>query len=629
MTLKNFCKIQINDKNKIKPRRRSGLLSPFALNPGKCKIHFEGTNVKSKIDENVIYQALINNEFLRNVLTGSSLQKLIDCMYEKNIEAGDTLLEQGHINSFLFVSKSGTYKVTENDKQTDLFGGSRVFGEVAILHSAKASQTIKAITKGSIWVLDCIQYKNITVNSHVEKREEIVSFLKDVPSIRRASNSRLYTLCDLFHEKFFPGTSSLVKEGDIVSDFIIVTSGTATILTRERNRKLDKLTRGCFFGDYIFQKETISLYTILADPPGVECLVISRKEFLNHFHDLEHFLNRKSSISPTEASTKYAQLQLKNLKKIKTLGLGGFGKVELVQDSRHKDDIFALKLMKKFEITGHQAHIDQVYNEKNLQMACNSDFIVRLFRTFRDNKYVYFLLEPCMGGDLWNMLRRQRRKCFDTDTAKFYAGCIVEALGYLHSRDIVYRDLKPENVMVSASGYLKLTDFGFAKKIALNETAYSFVGTAEYVAPELIQNLPHDRGVDYWALGVFIYELLVGNSPFRNEEHNDLKTYKAILKGIDFVTFPFIVSPRARNLIKKLCKPLSIDRIGCQKNGIKDIKIHPWFSKLDWEKLSRMELEPPIRISLNGRTDTRYFEQFREEKEDVVLEDFSAWDKDF
>lgn len=182
--------------------------------------------------------------------------------------------------------------------------------------------------------------------------------------------------------------------------------------------------------------------------------------------------------------------------------------------------------------------------------------------------------------------------------------------------------------MVASSGYLKLTDFGFAKRIRPNESSYSFVGTAEYIAPEFIRKTPHDKGVDYWALGIFIFELLVGHSPFRNDEHNDLKTYQAILKGIDFVTFPFIVSPRARNLIKKLCRPSSVDRIGCQKNGAEDIRTHPWFSKLDWEKLRKQELDPPIRISLNGKTDTRYFESFSEEREDVV-DDFSLWDKDF
>lgn len=628
MTLKNFCNFQTSrSREKIKERRRSGLLSPLAhgkyeeVSLDRQEREFQ----KTKEEENILYQALLNNEFLKNVLTDVPLQNVVDCMFVKTVQDGDFLLEQGKITSYGFVSLSGTFSIFENDKLIETFKGIRVFGEVAILHSAKASQTVKAVSSGVVGFLDCAYFKTLTINSKIEKQDEIVYYLKNVPSLSKASEASLYTLTDLCKTQYYPVASILVKEGEIVNKFFIVTAGTATILTRDSSKKVEKLSRGNFFGETSLLKETVSTYTIVADLPGVKCLILHRNDFLEHFSDLHEFLQgKKYDDTPF---LQYASLELKNLKKMKTLGVGGFGRVELVQDIKNKDDIFALKCMKKNEINS-QNHINQVYNEKNIQNACNSPFIVKLYRTFKDSKYIYFLLEPCMGGDLWNLLRRQRNKSFDTDAAKFYAACIVEAFDYLHSRNIVYRDLKPENVMVSSNGYLKITDFGFAKKIGKNDKAYSFVGTAEYVSPEQIQNLPHNKGVDYWALGVFIYELLVGKSPFRNEEHNDLKTYKAILKGIDFISFPYMISPRARNLIKKLCRPLSIDRLGCMKDGVKDIQKHPWFSKLDWEKLKILELDPPIRICLNGHIDTRYFENFKEENIRVV-DDFSTWDKDF
>ncbi|XP_066254913.1 cGMP-dependent protein kinase, isozyme 1-like isoform X2 [Euwallacea similis] len=627
MTLKDLYKIQTDLKGKAKQRRRSGILSPMvASRPQLCQESQRNGVVSKSIDEEtIIHKTLVNNEFLKNILSNASLRTLIECMYIKTFRPGEVLFSQGKINSHLFISKSGTFEIIENDKKVETAQGVRIFGEVAVLHNVKAGQTVKAVSEAVVWVLDCPSYKSLTASKLIEKREEVVGYLADVPSFSKAPEWRLYNLCDLFHEKFYPGTTSIIKEGQEVESFLMVIMGSATILGRERNKRLDKLTRGCFFGENVFSKEVTSQYTIIADPPGVDCLLLSRKEFLEHYVDLEEFLQEKDDIFLE--NRKYENVELKNLQTIKTLGIGGFGRVELVHDIKRKDDIFALKLMKKHEIHG-KAQIEQVYNEKDLQMMCDSPFIVKLYKTFRDTKYIYFLLEPCLGGDLWNLLRRQRKKCFDSEAAKFYTGCILEALSYLHSKDIVYRDLKPENVMVAASGYLKLTDFGFAKQIRPNHALYSFVGTAEYIAPELIRKAPHDKGVDYWALGVFIFELLVGKSPFRNDEHNDMKTYQAILKGIDFVTFPYVVSPRARNLIKKLCKPRSMDRIGCQINGIKDIQQHPWFSKLDWEKLRKQKLEPPIRISLTGRTDTRYFENFDESREQVV-DDFSAWDKDF
>ncbi|KAL1513182.1 hypothetical protein ABEB36_002627 [Hypothenemus hampei] len=632
MTLKDFCKIPVGE-NKMKHKRRSGLLCPLTPDTnGSTEIDGKPNGLvktgKTKEDEAIVKQLLSSNEFLAKILSDTSLKQLLDCMSVRQVYPGDLLLMQGEINSQLLVTIKGTFEKVVGEKRVEKFHDPKVFEEISILHSAKSCQTVRALSEGKIYFLDCLHYRKLRTRLEIKKRNEFVDYLKNVPSFAKATDDRLYCLSDLLHEKFISPAKPLVKEGEIIDNFLIVTSGSATILTRDQNRKLDKLTKGCFFGENIFLKEMLSVYTIIADPPGVHCLSLSRKDFLEHYEDLEDFMHEKTYVfHDFPKDEKFEHVKLENLKKIKILGVGGFGKVELVQDTKNKDNIFALKSMKKQEING-KSQIEQVYNEKDLQLECQNNFIVRLYQTFRDSKYIYFLLEVCMGGDLWNLLRRQRRKCFDTDTAKFYAGCILEALNYLHKKDIVYRDLKPENVMVTASGYLKVTDFGFAKKLKPNEFSYSFVGTAEYVAPELIQNLPHDKGVDYWALGVFIFEMLVGKSPFTNEEHNDLKTYKAILKGIDFVTFPYIVSPRARNLIKKLCQPASIDRIGCLKNGIQDIQTHPWFSKLDWEKLRRQELEPPIRISLNGRTDTRYFENFDEQKEDVA-DDFSLWDKDF
>ncbi|KAJ8974490.1 hypothetical protein NQ317_006538 [Molorchus minor] len=291
---------------------------------------------------------------------------------------------------------------------------------------------------------------------------------------------------------------------------------------------------------------------------------------------------------------------------------------------------FALKSMKKIEIIGRN-HQDQIYNERDLQMACNSQFIVRLYRTFKDLKYIYLLLEVCLGGDLWNHLHRQKKHNFDETSAKFYAGCVVEALAYLHQHGVIYRDLKPENLIIHTSGYLKLTDFGFAKKIDSKEKTYTFVGTAEYIAPEIILNKGHTKGVDYWALGVLIYELLVGRTPFKTNNGDHMKTYKRILKGIDQAAFPYFLSVKAKSLIKKLCTQSSSDRLGCQRGGINNIKNHPWFATLNWYQLTNCMIEPPFIPELENNFDTKYFEdaECKGSQESIPPDFHSAWDEDF
>jgi cGMP-dependent protein kinase len=198
-----------------------------------------------------------------------------------------------------------------------------------------------------------------------------------------------------------------------------------------------------------------------------------------------------------------------------------------------------------------------------------------------------------MGGEVWTILRNQGR--FTESTAQFIVGCVIQAFEYLHTRGIVYRDLKPENLMLATNGYVKLVDFGFAKFIGYSAKTWTFCGTPEvmsskfiipsgctiyfifksspqYVAPEVILNKGHDRSVDYWALGILIHELLTGTPPFTATD--PMKTYNIILKGIDAIEFPRHVTRSAISLIKRLCRDSPTDRLGYQRAGVEDIKKH-------------------------------------------------------
>lgn len=206
--------------------------------------------------------------------------------------------------------------------------------------------------------------------------------------------------------------------------------------------------------------------------------------------------------------------------------------MELVQIHADSNRSFALKQMKKSQIveTRQQQHI---MSEKEIMgdvslifppqiknklikfcffLQANSDFIVKLFKTFKDRKYLYMLMESCLGGELWTILRDKGH--FDDATTRFYTACVVEAFDYLHSRNIIYRDLKPENLLLDIQGYVKLVDFGFAKKLQNGRKTWTFCGTPEYVAPEVILNRGHDISADYWSLGVLMFELLTGNFLF-------------------------------------------------------------------------------------------------------------------
>jgi len=313
-------------------------------------------------------------------------------------------------------------------------------------------------------------------------------------------------------------------------------------------------------------------------------------------------------------------LMLGDLSLVGTLGIGGFGRVELVTAGENNNSTFALKKLKKIEIkdSKQQQHI---LNEKNIMLSCSSPFIVKLYRTFRDNRYLYMLMEPCLGGELWTILRDNKR--FEDKAARFYTACVIKAFEYLHDKGIVYRDLKPENLLLDSSGYVKLTDFGFSKQLGPGEKSWTFCGTPEYVAPEIITNKSHDHRADIWSVGILMYELLNGIPPFSKKTIPSSQVYTEILKGMKVVRFPTYMSATSVELIRQLCR-LS----PTQRPSLKVCRKYMWFAGMDWESLENRTMAPPHLPKITGSKDTSNFDNYSTEMQDPE-EDFSNWDVDF
>jgi len=251
-------------------------------------------------------------------------------------------------------------------------------------------------------------------------------------------------------------------------------------------------------------------------------------------------------------------------------------------------------------------------------------FLVRLYATYKDKDRLYFLLEPALGGELFSVLRE--KPLFDEPTARFFAACVVSAFEYMHSKNIIYRDLKPENLLLDKQGYLKVTDFGFAKDISSGRT-WTLCGTPDYLAPEIVAGKGHGKGVDWWTLGVFIYEMLASYPPFYDED--PMKTYAKIMHGT--ITFPSHFSKEAISIVKKLLHHKPFKRLGAVKGGAKLVKKHPWFKDIDWDALYQRKIIAPIIPTIKSEVDIGNFDDYPEEEDTVepYVDDGSNWDSEF
>ena len=564
------------------------------------------------------------------------------------LDPGALLAEERRPADAIFIVKRGGLLVTTRKEQMlgtpprkiserEYFGTTSTVAGGIYHHSATATEELTKVLR-----LPAKHMRILRAACDIAARADL---LQTVPMLSTPSAQPLLKSLagDSWSATFQEGTV-IMGDGQQIDgkNFFLILSGFANLYracqdTRQM-RISARLGAGDYFGESALMEErddeepNISEETVVA-VTDVECIIVSNSSFEAHMGAIrEDMLCELSAMmqgvgDPIAMISKglggrlmaASSISKEDLVMHTTLGVGRFGRVCLVQHTK-TEKVYALKQMARSAIVeaGQQSH---VRNEVTVLKRINHPFCTRIFGTYVDKKYFYLLLDFVSGGELFRVLDRSPNGRLNNFASCFYAANVVCALEYLHSQHVIYRDVKPENLMIASDGFLKLTDFGFAKRVF--GRTYTLCGTVDYLAPEIVTQQGHGFEVDLWALGVLAYEMLVGFPPFEAENKGDAHaTYKKILAG-DYTVPPLNLTPEASSFIGGLLTVDCISRLGCGRMGMTEVKMHPWFSGLDWDVLLERRLSPPFVPELVNSLDASNFDTYDEES-DGIVEDFNV-----
>jgi cGMP-dependent protein kinase len=553
-------------------------------------------------------------------LDDSQLQEMVSCMSRENVSAGEHVITQGDIGNTFYVIQKGDFDclVATGDKEPKVVASltrGDCFGELALLYGEPRAATVTATTPSIVWTIGIDQFKHVVVFGNESKRKQIESVLEQVPILQGMTKAKRVSMAEAMNVQTFGIGDDIIKQGDKGESFYILQVGEALVTITGVGQVATKFA-GDFFGETALQDNQPRSATVSAVKPCI-CLELGRVDFESLIGRLDGLAeDDDESMTATlvddlsgadnEMAFDGVELKLADFETGVMLGRGSFGRVMHAKHAA-SGGYYALKCMAKQALL-EMGQLEHVISEKKVLQAIHHPGLVNMEGFFQDEKYLYMLLEYVVGGELYFVMAQQEEGTgFDNESARFYIGQIIAAMGYMHAKNIIYRDLKPENLLIDSDGYLKITDFGFAKFLAPGDRTWTVCGTPEYIAPEIITNAGHSKPADWWSVGVSLFELLAGRTPFETRG-GGMATYKLIMKAE--YTMPDTFDMDAKDLIREMLTVDPTKRLGCLAAGAQDLRDHKWFRKsnmFEWQALEARTLNAPWNPPAKSKSDTSNF----------------------
>jgi len=540
-----------------------------------------------------------------------------------------------------------------------VIGAGEHFGELALMYNAPRSATVVARTDSVIWAVDRFSFRRIQTAVCTQKINQYIRFLRKVELLAPLAEYERHKIAEALQENIYTPGEVICQEGDRGEEMFIVALGTVVITKKGADGRVVEVQRmgpGQYFGEVALMGNEVRIATAAAasdTKDSVWLLHLEKAAFDQLLGPLKDIMTQKmlqypvvqaegpealgmsykpnQQPKPSRPPREEDVLEIEQLVSIGSMGKGGYGRVELVRCTALPGPprYYALKCVSK-DLVGNVHQQGHVLSEKRTFELMDHPFVATLFKTFKTEDYLFFLMEAVMGGDLFELYAR--KSDIPVEWTVFYTACTVLAIDYIHSHNIIFRDLKLENILLGTDGYIRVTDFGLAKLLSDGCCrTYTLCGTPMYLAPEVVTGTGHGKGVDWWALGIMVFTMLASYSPF--ERRDVMKMYKAITTNR--VRYPVNFSQGTIDFISSLLVSSPTKRLGVGVTGANAIKAHSWFSHIDWDKLVRKELPAPYVPTVKGTEDLSNFE---EDNDTFDIQAYMAtanpaseysWDRDF
>lgn len=597
----------------------------------------------------LIARALKANVNLNTIahLDDERIKAITAVMWKEDISSGQKVVTEGDLQAdYFYVVQSGSFSITKEEKRQSVAqalsqemgtveaGGS--FGELALLYFAPRAATITAKSDASVWVTARQQFKEVLLKANEGEAKANVQHIQKCNVFKALKDGEQKQLAEAMHEMTFAKDETIFEEGEAGTQFFLLIAGKVAVIKggKEVSQLEATPAQAQYFGEKALETNAPRAATIKVVSDSAKALWIDKESFemlLGSMADLEkrgrdgNAEVKVVTVAPTAGEAKrFGNIKFATLKKKGLLGCGGFGAVELVE-VEGSGDTYALKALSKGYVvkSGMQA---SVMSEKNVQLMCDSPFVVKLYETYNSKEHLYFLLELALGGELYATYNKKNlwgsEKC-----ARFYVAGTIFAFEHLHSKKIIFRDLKPENLLLNDKGHVKLTDMGLAK-VVVGKT-FTTCGTPDYFAPELIASKGHNMAVDWWTLGILTFELMTGHPPF--ESATPMQIYSKVQKGINKVSFPKKAKGDCEALVKALCHSTPAERLPMKKGGADNIRKHAWYKGFSFPDMENFTADAPYKPVVKSRKDIANFSASPADMPPQVpyKDPKTGWDKDF